>query len=193
MSRRRLFIVAATAALLAVACTALAPSASPTESAAPVPTPTATGATSPPAASPTDTSPATPRPTPEYVDDYGPRPTPTATTAGATTVSVITYGELGAYLAGPTQMALYTFDRDEAGSSACSDDCAAAWPPLTVESGAAPAGGPGVTGELGTIERDDGGTQVTYEGAPLYYYAGDSELYDVNGDGAGGVWHLARP
>lgn len=196
MPHRRLLIVAAAAALLVAACAAGAPGASPTDTAAP-PTATSAAVTSPPAASSTQAADATPPATPDddYLDDYGPRPTPTATATAAAelTVTAITYGELGPYLAGPTQMALYTFDNDELGSSACSGDCAAAWPPLTVESGTAPAGGPGVTGELGTIERDDGTTQVTYDGAPLYYYAGDEQLYDVNGDGVGGVWHLARP
>jgi predicted lipoprotein with Yx(FWY)xxD motif len=108
-------------------------------------------------------------------------------------VSAVTYGEIGAYLAGPTRMALYTFDNDSPGSSSCTGDCAAAWPPLTVAMGETPTAAPGVTGELGTIMRSDGTHQVTYNDAPLYYYVGDTQLYDVTGDNIGGVWHLARP
>jgi predicted lipoprotein with Yx(FWY)xxD motif len=50
-----------------------------------------------------------------------------------------------------------------------------------------------VTGEIGTITRDDGSTQVTYNGAPLYYFAGDEAAGDSNGDGLNGVWHIAAP
>jgi predicted lipoprotein with Yx(FWY)xxD motif len=30
-------------------------------------------------------------------------------------------------------------------------------------------------------------------GKPLYRYAGDAQAGDVNGDGVGGVWHVAKP
>ena len=50
----------------------------------------------------------------------------------------------------------------------------------------------GVTGTLATVPRTDGsGAQVSYNGDPLYYYAGDTAAGQTNGDGVGGVWHLA--
>lgn len=68
---------------------------------------------------------------------------------------------------------LYVFEKDEPGDSHCTGACAAVWPPL--ETSSAPMGTGGVdTSALGTIKRDDGGTQVTYHGRPLYYYAGDA-------------------
>jgi predicted lipoprotein with Yx(FWY)xxD motif len=63
---------------------------------------------------------------------------------------------------------LYSFAPDTATKSACYGDCAAYWPPVT----GIPAAGPGVTGRLGTIARSDGVTQATYNGYPLYTYAG---------------------
>ena len=45
-----------------------------------------------------------------------------------------------------------------------------------------------VTGMFGTVKRDDGTTQVTYAGAPIYYFAKDTKAGDVTGQGVGGVW-----
>lgn len=50
-----------------------------------------------------------------------------------------------------------------------------------------------MTGALATITRADGTTQVTYDGHPLYYYAADVQAGDTNGEGVGGVWHVAKP
>lgn len=100
---------------------------------------------------------------------------------------------LGPVLVGPDGLTLYTFDNDTPGSgaSACNEGCSAAWPPLTVDG--EPTPGEGVTGELGTIAREDGTTQVTYNGSPLYYYVQDQAPGDTTGDGVGGVWHVATP
>ena len=81
---------------------------------------------------------------------------------------------------------LYVFDNDLAapGTSTCNGGCATNWPPLLVSDGAAS----GVS-NLGTIARNDGTEQATYNGRPLYFFIGDSAPGDTNGDGAGGVWH----
>ncbi|HKJ59652.1 MAG TPA: hypothetical protein VKA37_10500, partial [Halobacteriales archaeon] len=88
---------------------------------------------------------------------------------------------------------LYMFDPDEQGASTCYDDCASAWPPLTVESEDALSAGSDVTADLGTTERDDGSLQVTADGWPLYYFARDEETGDVNGQGVFNVWWVLRP
>ena len=41
---------------------------------------------------------------------------------------------------------------------------------------------------VGTITRDDGTVQGTYNGWPLYYFSGDSAPGDVNGQGLNDVW-----
>jgi predicted lipoprotein with Yx(FWY)xxD motif len=49
---------------------------------------------------------------------------------------------------------------------------------------------------LGTITRDDGTTQVTYNGWPLYHYHEDTAAGDTNGQGLeefGGLWYLVSP
>ncbi len=50
-----------------------------------------------------------------------------------------------------------------------------------------------MTGTLATITRDDGTTQVTYNGAPLYYFAADEKAGDSAGQGVGGIWFIAAP
>ncbi len=102
--------------------------------------------------------------------------------------------EDGSYLvAGAGGRTLYTFDNDEPGVSNCSGDCLTAWPALMVGENDRVVGGAGVDGEFGTITRDDGALQVTYNGWPLYFYAEDAAPGDTTGDGVGDVWHLALP
>jgi predicted lipoprotein with Yx(FWY)xxD motif len=87
-------------------------------------------------------------------------------------------------VASSSQMTVYTFDKDVAGSgtSNCTGGCLANWPALTVATGDTPTGGAGVTGTLGTIVRaDNGATQVTYNGLPLYFFANDKVPGDTNG------------
>ncbi|NND59439.1 MAG: thiol oxidoreductase, partial [Gammaproteobacteria bacterium] len=80
--------------------------------------------------------------------------------------------------------ALYVFDNDlGTGGSTCNGGCATTWPPLLVSDG-----NPSGAASLASITRDDGSTQVTYQGRPLYFYAGDANPGDTNGQGLGGVW-----
>ena len=116
---------------------------------------------------------------------------PDETTTGATASVELTLADtdLGEVLADGEGMTLYLFTEDSGGTSTCYDDCAAAWPPLTVEDRAAVSGGLD-EGLVGSIERDDGTTQVTYNGHPLYYWANDTAPGDVNGQGVNDVWYV---
>lgn len=103
----------------------------------------------------------------------------------------------GAYLTDAEGRALYLFTADTQGqSSACYDDCATAWPPLTAET-APSAAAPSLDASLiGTIERRDGSAQVTYNGWPLYYYQQDQGAGQVTGQDVhsfGGEWYLVSP
>lgn len=112
--------------------------------------------------------------------------------SGAATLMVAdsTLGEIVVDADGKT---LYMFDTDTQGSgeSSCTGECLTNWPPLTTE-GDAPAV-QGVTGEVGTITTADGSQQVTLNGWPLYYFAGDAAAGDVNGQGVGGIWWVLSP
>lgn len=94
---------------------------------------------------------------------------------------------MGTILVDADGMALYTFDKDEAGVSNCYDKCAENWPPLAVEDGAAEEG------EWTIVERKDGSKMWAYDGQPLYTFVKDSAPGEVTGDGVNEVWHVAKP
>ncbi|NNF67209.1 MAG: c-type cytochrome [Gammaproteobacteria bacterium] len=95
----------------------------------------------------------------------------------------ILVGGLGSSAPG---FSLYVFDNDiGAGGSTCNGGCANTWPPVLVEDNAASG-----VANLSTITRDDGSRQAAHDGRPLYFFAGDNNPGDINGQGAGGVWWL---
>lgn len=103
-------------------------------------------------------------------------------------------GSDGTYLTSGGR-ALYLWTADSGGMSSCSGACASAWPPLRTS--AAPSASRGVAAsKLGTITRSDGSKQVTYDGHPLYYFAGDTGPGTTTGqgsDGFGAKWWLVAP
>ena len=84
-------------------------------------------------------------------------------------------------------MALYTYDKDTAGVSNCTGQCAQNWPPLKAEAGAK------AEGEWSLVKRDDGSLQWAYDKKPLYTFINDKQPGEVTGDGKMGVWHVAKP
>ena len=90
-------------------------------------------------------------------------------------------------------MTVYMFDSDTqgAGVSTCEGQCAQNWPAVTTDGGVPDA--EGVTGEIGTITGVDGATQVTLNGWPLYYFAGDTAPGAVAGQGVNDVWWVLSP
>ena len=85
-------------------------------------------------------------------------------------------------------LTLYWFAPDTSLTSKCYGVCVGYWPPVT----GTPSAAPGVTGELGTIKRSDGTTQITYNGHPLYTYVGDTapgQAFGNNLNVNGGLWH----
>jgi predicted lipoprotein with Yx(FWY)xxD motif len=90
-------------------------------------------------------------------------------------------------------LTLYVFDNDSPGESACNSGCADTWPPLVLAAGQELQAQPDIAEGFSTFIRGDGATQVAYTGRPLYRFSGDSSPGDVNGDGIGGVWHIATP
>ena len=90
---------------------------------------------------------------------------------------------------------LYTFVDDvaDAEASACNGPCRSVWPPFSVEEGATVTAPPEATGAFATILRLDGGTQVTYNGKPLYRFREDVAPGDAKGDAFGESWFVAQP
>jgi predicted lipoprotein with Yx(FWY)xxD motif len=109
--------------------------------------------------------------------------------------------DYGTYLTDASGRALYLFTADRRGrgpvpaASGCYGPCIKAWPP-------AYAAGPVVAGkyvddsQIAIIVRADGTRQVTYNGWPLYYYAGDLGATETQGqekEQFGGEWYLVSP
>jgi predicted lipoprotein with Yx(FWY)xxD motif len=110
-----------------------------------------------------------------------------ASSSGGTTLTAKTIGSQQV-LTNSAGFTLYWFAPDTSTTSKCTGSCATYWPPVK---GPATAGS-GVTGTLGTITRSDGTTQATYDGHPLYTYAGDTAPGQAKGNGlnvSGGLWY----
>ena len=121
-----------------------------------------------------------------------PAPATAAASAPVTLAFTVSLAPAG-FFVGPNGHTLYTFDKDTAGTSNCqADQCVTNWPALTLQGGVQLAIGAGLTQtDFATITRNDGTAQVTFKDIPLYYFAGDTAVGDKNGDGVGGIWHLA--
>jgi predicted lipoprotein with Yx(FWY)xxD motif len=115
---------------------------------------------------------------------------PTGTSSApssSTALSTTTIGGV-AVLTNAKGYTLYWFAPDTPATSKCTGSCVQYWPPVK---GPVTAGA-GVTGTLGTITRSDGTVQATYDGHPLYTYAGDTAPGQNKGNGlnlSGGLWH----
>ncbi len=178
--RNKIFFTALTGlALVLSACGAATPTAAPTTA------PVATDTAMPAAPAATDTSAATAvPPTPTEI------PFPTA--SGPAVVNMGNNSSLGSILTDSQDMTLYIFTKDTPNTSNCYNACANNWPPFLTSG--APTAGTGITASmLGTTTRSDGLTQVTYNGWPLYYFAGDKAAGDTNGEGKGGIWFVITP
>ncbi len=115
-----------------------------------------------------------------------------AAPGGAATVDLGQNSALGSFLVDASNMTLYVYAKDSANTSTCTATCATNWPPLLTNG--APVAGSGVTESLlGTITRPDGSMQVTYNGLPLYHFAGDKVAGDTKGEGIKSVWSVIDP
>jgi len=118
-----------------------------------------------------------------------------AASSGSATVITTGTSSGGAFLTNGSGRAIYLFLADGKDKSTCSGACASAWPPVTT-TGQPTASGSVNASDLGTITRSDGTTQVTYDGHPLYYFAGDTGAGMDKGqglDGFGAKWWLVAP
>jgi predicted lipoprotein with Yx(FWY)xxD motif len=115
-------------------------------------------------------------------------------TASSGTVD-LAKSSLGPILIDSQGRTLYLWQADTGTKSTCTGACASAWPPLVTTS--KPTAGSGVTSSLlGTTRRTNGTEQVTYNGHPLYLFAGDTASHQTNGQGSNGFgapWYVLSP
>jgi predicted lipoprotein with Yx(FWY)xxD motif len=148
----------------------------------------------PSAAEPTSPSgtplqPATSTPT---LSPTTPAATPPVNRTG--TVIKAAKSQFGMMLFDGTGQAIYLFDKEQTTKPECYGVCAEAWPPVLTKGEPTAASG-AKQNLLGTTKRNDGATQVTYGGHPLYYYAHEakSEVKCHNIQGFGGLWLVVTP
>lgn len=147
----------------------------------------------PPSMSAAAAGPATGRTSGEPVAGAGPGPAPGA--AAGPMLSLATQGAHGPHLAAGGAGPVYVLEGDRDGAK-CTGECLAAWPPVLMGD-TQPSGGAGLQGAMiATIVRPDRSRQVTYNGQPLYRYAGDAGAGGAQGHGVTdrwGTWRLVSP
>jgi predicted lipoprotein with Yx(FWY)xxD motif len=123
-----------------------------------------------------------------------PSPAPTSAPAASGIAITSAGSDFGTMLFDQPGQAIYLFEKETTGRPDCYGDCAAAWPPVLT------TGSPQAVGEvradlLGTVGRNDGSTQATYAGHPLYYYAheGPGEVLCHGVVEFGGKWLVVTP
>ncbi|MGH3311973.1 MAG: SCO0930 family lipoprotein [Streptomyces sp.] len=112
-----------------------------------------------------------------------------ATAKNATQLKAVDDADLGRILNDANGRTLYRFDKDSAWpmKSNCQGACLDTWKPAKPVSKAKLSG---VNKKLvGTYTRKDGSKQLTIDCWPVYWFTGDTEPGDTNGQGKAGLWH----
>lgn len=117
-------------------------------------------------------------------------PTTSTGSSGALihTATATIKGQSETILTNTQGMTLYYRTSDTA-TSVCSGGCASAWPPLLANGSSAPTSSASLPGKLSVVT-DANGSQVTYNGHPLYTFSGDSAPDQTNGEGVAGIWFV---
>jgi predicted lipoprotein with Yx(FWY)xxD motif len=94
---------------------------------------------------------------------------------------------VGSVLVDAQGRTLYRFTAEAQGLPVCTGACAGIWRPALASTAS------GLPKHVGTVKRPDGGKlQLTYDGHPLYRYAGDQSKADAKGEGVGGQWYVVK-
>jgi predicted lipoprotein with Yx(FWY)xxD motif len=107
-----------------------------------------------------------------------------------TTVMIVQKSAIGYILAQANGQVVYTYSKDtKNGKPTCTGSCATTWPAVT----GVPKAGPADTfpGTFGVVKGASGVEQITYEGMPLYRFAGAKPL-TTKGNGLDGEWHVVK-
>ncbi len=114
----------------------------------------------------------------------------TSTTYTVTSHQASVSGHTETVLTNGQGLTLYYLTTDTSTTSTCTGSCASIWPPLMLNGTLSLA--PSLPGYL-TVIQDGNGSQVVYNGHPLYTYSGDSAPGQANGEGLLGTWFAVTP
>jgi predicted lipoprotein with Yx(FWY)xxD motif len=111
----------------------------------------------------------------------------TGSTGAQAPVSMASKAKVGTVVVDAEGRTLYRFTAEAQGRPVCTGSCVKTWPPATASADS------GLPAHVATVKRPDGGgLQLTYDGHPLYRYAGDRSTADANGNGVGGQWYAVK-
>lgn len=100
-------------------------------------------------------------------------------------------GKLGTVLTADGQ-SVYLYTKDAPGKTRCSGQCAQDWPPVIVTRHPDTRGD--LPGKLGSVRREDGRRQLTYNDVPVYLYIEDAPRSDdANGQDVDHEWYVVHP
>jgi predicted lipoprotein with Yx(FWY)xxD motif len=122
------------------------------------------------------------------------KPAASSSSASGATVTAATTS-LGKIVTGANGRTLYRFAKDTGPTSMCTGACASNWPPYTAKTKPAVSGGVSASA-IKLVKRSDGTKQVTLDGHPLYFFAGDQAAGQINGQGVnefGAKWYTVAP
>jgi predicted lipoprotein with Yx(FWY)xxD motif len=125
-----------------------------------------------------------------------PRSSTTTTTKSGSAAPVVgstSIAAVGSVVTGVGGRTLYYLSTETSTSIQCTGTCTQTWFPYVLAAGSRVAVATGVTGSVSSTVRPNGTTQVTYDGHPVYYFAGDSAPGQANGQGADGTWFVLSP
>jgi predicted lipoprotein with Yx(FWY)xxD motif len=108
------------------------------------------------------------------------------------TATVTIKGQSEMVLTDAQGMTLYYFTVDSATQSTCSSSCAQMWYPLLFTGSGGPSSSTPLAGKL-SVKMDANGSQVEYNGHPLYTFSGDTAPGQTNGEGLFGMWFVVTP
>jgi predicted lipoprotein with Yx(FWY)xxD motif len=110
-----------------------------------------------------------------------------ASAAASDVVASAKKAKVGSVIVDAQGRTLYRFTAEAQGVPVCTGACVGTWPPAVVADAA------GLPKHVATVKRPDGDKlQLTYDGHPLYRYAGDQSKADANGEGVGGQWFVVK-
>lgn len=110
-----------------------------------------------------------------------------ASGAKSAVVAAAKKARVGSVIVDAQGRTLYRFTAEAQGVPVCTGACVGTWPPALAASAS------GLPAHVTTVKRPDGGKlQLTYDGHPLYRYAGDQTTADANGEGVGGQWFVVK-
>lgn len=108
------------------------------------------------------------------------------------TTTITVKGQSETVLTDAQGKTLYYSTADSMTQPTCSSSCAHLWPPLLFTGSGVPTSSTPLAGKL-SLQMDANGSQIEYNGHPLYTFSEDTARGQTNGEGLFGMWFVVTP